>query len=432
MKKRKMSLLLIVIFVCTLFSANAFAINDDSVVSQHIREADGTTGQDTNSGSGIKTGHIQDNAITTSKVADGAVTTQKITDSAVSTSKIADGAVTTSKIVDGAVTDAKITGPVSGSKLGSHSHSGADISDGTVTTSKIADGAVTPSKIGFYDNVIIVAPSGGDFTSPLDAVNSITDASATNPYLVKIMPGVYNIGMNSIQMKPYVDIEGSGENVTKIMGNRRYDGFRNAVIYGASNAEIRFLTAEHTGGWSEAIGILNENASPKITNLTAIASGANFNAGVMNWGDSNPIMKDVTAIASGPGRNHAYGVYDHYWSDGQGHYYFPNSMLINVTATASGSVTNCGVRSQYGSTEMMNVITSASGGTYNYGVCGETGTIKINHSAITGTTNSIYVDNSATVYVANTKLDGTASKIGGGILKCVGVYDGNYNLYICP
>jgi len=84
---------------------------DDSVMSQHIKEADGISGQDTNTGSGIKTGHIQDEAI-------------------------------------------------------------------------------TAAKISFYTNVIVVAPSGGDFTDPITALSAITDASATNPYLVKIMPGV--------------------------------------------------------------------------------------------------------------------------------------------------------------------------------------------------------------------------------------------------
>lgn len=46
---------------------------DDAVISQKLDEADGTSGQDTNSGSGVKTNHIQDDAITSAKIATGAV-----------------------------------------------------------------------------------------------------------------------------------------------------------------------------------------------------------------------------------------------------------------------------------------------------------------------------------------------------------------------
>ena len=42
---------------------------DDFVYSADIKEADGSTGQDTNTGSGVKTGHIQDSAITSAKLA---------------------------------------------------------------------------------------------------------------------------------------------------------------------------------------------------------------------------------------------------------------------------------------------------------------------------------------------------------------------------
>ena len=40
------------------------------------------------------------------------------------------------------------------------------------------------------------------------------------PCLLKIMPGVYDVGTNSITMQPYIDIEGSGENSTVIQGGQ--------------------------------------------------------------------------------------------------------------------------------------------------------------------------------------------------------------------
>lgn len=52
------------------------------------------------------------------------------------------------------------------------------------------------------------------FSSIQAAINSITDASATNPYLVKVMPGIYD---ESITLKNNISIEGSGEVVVSLL-----------------------------------------------------------------------------------------------------------------------------------------------------------------------------------------------------------------------
>lgn len=73
-------------------------------------------------------------------------------------------------------------------------------------------------------NVRIVQKSdtntnGGIYGTIQAAIDSITNASATNPYVVKVMPGIYDLGTASIQMKSYVDIEGSGAENTVIVSS---------------------------------------------------------------------------------------------------------------------------------------------------------------------------------------------------------------------
>ena len=119
-----------------------------------------------------------------------------------------------------------------------------------------------------YQNVKVVAKSGGDFTTITAALNSITTASDTNRYLIKVAPGVYT---EQVTMKEFVDIEGAGELTTKITftGSAGIDA---GTLVGADNTELRFLTVENTGGAAFAIAIYN-NSAARLTHVSANASG---------------------------------------------------------------------------------------------------------------------------------------------------------------
>lgn len=235
---------------CVSAVVQAAVPDPDSVISESIAEADGATAQDANSGTGVKTAHIQ-------------------------------------------------------------------------------DGAVTPDKLSFYSRVVIVAPSGGDFADPVAALAAISGATAANPYLVKLQPGVYTVA-SPVVMKSYVDLEGSGEGVTKIVG--AINGASTGVVTTAANSELRFLTVENTGG---------------VASATAIAGG-HFS------------LHKVTAISAG-GTADTYGIFS---SGGAA----TTRKLSFVTARASGAANVTGVFSNSGIVDFAHVSGSASGGTNNKGV----------------------------------------------------------------
>jgi hypothetical protein len=296
--------------------------------------------------------------------------------------------------------------------------------------------------------IVIVSPKPGDTpqnngTALLNNLAGIS-ADVNNPYLIKLGPGIYDIGTNSVQMKEYVDMEGSGENTTTITGH--IDGLDAGVVSGASNAEIRFLTVRNTGGGDWAVAIYNASASPKMTHVTASVSGGTHNYGVRNL-SSSPTMTHVTAFASGGtsgvgvGNNNSSPTMTHVIASASGgtqnigvSNYSSSSTMTNttpimtdVTASASGGTYCHGVENNSSAPIMTNVTVSALGGiAHNYGVHSyNSGTIRINHSVIKGTTNTVYNDVGTMTFIGNTQLDG-GDVFNDGTLTCVGTFNGNY------
>lgn len=124
------------------------------------------------------------------------------------------------------------------------------------------------------DNVRIVqkAPLDGvrTFATIQEAINSITNASATNPYLVKVLPGTYN---EMVTMKPYVDLEGSGPDNTVIISSVLSDQTCSAAtVNSANNAALRNLRVRNTANAPgsnnvAAIAILFDNVASMADNI---------------------------------------------------------------------------------------------------------------------------------------------------------------------
>lgn len=117
-------------------SIGSAELRDGAVQSRHIAPADTGTDQTLTSGSGVKTGHIKDQAIAAEKLADNAVTSRAIADQAIAPEKLADNAVTSRAIAPADAGTAQTLTTGSGVKTG-------HIKDGAITQTKVAPGTIS-------------------------------------------------------------------------------------------------------------------------------------------------------------------------------------------------------------------------------------------------------------------------------------------------
>jgi len=201
----------------------------------------------------------------------------------------------------------------------------------------------------------------------LDALAGITTASANNPFLLKIEPGTYDLGTQSLNMKQFVDIEGSGQLSTTITASGRAVAF-SGTISGTDNAEIRSLTVTNTGGNSFAAGIVNFGASPQITDVRVIVSGGTDsqfgNLGIHNVFGGQATITDVkVSVFSNSGSAGCVGILNAGTSPTM------NNVSVNMSSGLTGSAT--GVYNSSNAQPVINNLTvNISGGTgaFNAGI----------------------------------------------------------------
>ncbi|THB76990.1 MAG: hypothetical protein D3926_16425 [Desulfobacteraceae bacterium] len=306
--------------------------------------------------------------------------------------------------------------------------------------------------------VVLVSPKATETesgTALLDALAKITDASATNPYLIYIEPGIYDIGSGSVDMEEYVSIQGSGQSVTKITGTAA--GINNGVVLGDANCELRNLTVENTGNADDAVAIYcTVSHNMIISHVTAIASGGADVKRAIVATICDPLTLDqVTATATGG--DDAYGLFLGIMD---------NTTLRHVSASASGANTNIGIYFSVtvGRIDVRNSTAIAEDGVSCYGIRAGFATeiylydvtasgtdvtgvnsgkgiflsndsvLWVHHSSITGEPYSIDTETGASCYVGASHLDGCTS----GIVDCAGNYyqpsSTNWDFYqnICP
>lgn len=201
-------------------------------------------------------------------------------------------------------------------------------------------------------NVVTVARSGGDFTSPLSALASINDAGVTKPYVIYIAPGVYDMGAQSLVMKANVSIVGAGQGVSVLKWKQSGSSMTTGTcIRGADKAHLANLTIEQVAGDAYGIGVLNDGSSPIISNIEIIqTSFATSTIGIFNTSSAAPEISSTTITVHGiTGFN--YGVFNSAAS--------PSMNDVKVTVRF-GPFINVAIRNDASSAVMNNIRALAS------------------------------------------------------------------------
>ena len=159
-------------------------------------------------------------------------------------------------------------------------------------------------------NLLNIGP-GGDFDDVAGALNSITDNSIDNPYLLRVLPGVYSLNWSP---KSWTTIEGSGPLATIFVGSGwdsinigesdvhlkdfgiRFTGSDEGHVAihrsgAASGVHLSGIHIEHSG---HGAAIRNSGGDPKLTwwlrDLKIRTEGIGLDIGAVTYCDDIKIM----------------------------------------------------------------------------------------------------------------------------------------------
>lgn len=219
---------------------------------------------------------------------------------------------------------------------------------------------------------VLVSPVPGDpvasGTTLRNALSGISAPSATNRWLLKIEPGIYDIGATSLTMRPWVDIEGSGIGTTTIRGSVNGSGLNAGTVNGADNSELRFLTVEAIGTPTVVtlIAMYNDNASPRLYRVKFFAQASGSVRGILN-SFSAPLIEECEISASATttlGSSQAYGVVFAGYLSGR------RSSILRSRITATQAADNFGIYLQNAQTvtEIRDTVVNVVGGVTTWGI----------------------------------------------------------------
>lgn len=163
---------------------------------------------------------------------------------------------------------------------------------GTVDTSNFFDKAASDARFAAKAaRTIVVSASGTpaeNGTALLDASSAAQGGSAESAVLIKLGPGVYNLGAANLTLDTFVAYEGSGRDVTTIRGV-------DTAFFGGGGA-VRDLRIDMTDNGDGALGIWARvpSRTTRVSNVDIALTSTQWASGIVIQDNAKLIARDVT------------------------------------------------------------------------------------------------------------------------------------------
>jgi hypothetical protein len=341
----------------------------------------------------------------------------KLPRNSVGSAQIKKGAVTKSKLARGVAVSGPrgAAGPPGAAgpqgPAGPAGMAGADGAQGT-TGERGADG-----RDFAYAHVVVVKATGaaaenGD--ALLAALERIADNSDSEPYLLKLEPGIYDLGTATLAMKPSVDIEGSGPAVTTI---RRSAAGADAVMR-LRSGQVRDLTIESRPSSGDALAAeIAATETPTLLNVRVRALALSAGDAVGIGGASGNVTlrgSDVSAIAAAGGAASGVALTG------------PGSLTAREAGIDAGGSSATAVSVALGNAYLRGSTLIANGGAAATAVSVDGGSARIIGSELlpsgAATNRAVNGTSTPTIRLATSLVGGTVT----GSPVCVGAYSASF------
>ncbi len=274
-----------------------------------------------------------------------------------------------------------------------------------------------------WSHVVVVAKSGGDYTTINDALANISPSS-TDRYLILVMPGTYT---EQVVLPAYVHLKGAGVESTIVSfaaNNANFNDVAAATMSLPANSQVSDLAVRNDAVTNGSVGLRINTGNDKtiINNVSVQTVGAGGGTHIALYlTGGNPKLTHVYAEVSG-GTPNNWGIFN-----------IASSPTLHDSSIVATGNSPAGLRISGGNPVIKESTISGTNGTSGQGINtsgGGTATVKIDRSSIVGDTggsgSSIISTDTYDFFVGASKLEGDVDVFAPAEIDCAQSYNGSY------